>query len=478
MWTNSSSIHNSSLNLSHNDCTIDVAFQSYNTAFSLLKVALIAPLTFIILYLAYQRWKQQGSWTAESHCDVFTYHLAVMELFTILGTAVTLLGNFSRLKIMVQVGMNLVTVPYSGETLFHDLTCVERYLAVVHPLTYRGLKTARGVRIRNVIIGYVWLLSLGWMVAADLFIMEISVNSTLFGYTNNTPDPFSNSSGPSGECGWSSLDIQILTAFYISDIVLLLPLSALVLYLGCKRWRQQRFNPAETTSHSDIFTFHMMTMEMIIVLASFVFCVGLYADLVDMRKYSYQIFSCTWCAKLTFHMLTCVERYVAVVHPVTYIRLKNEGGVRIRNVSIGCVWLLCLLWALVVAFTKAQINMILYFCFVAVSLAVVSFSSVSVLCALKRPGPGDGSGNKKKVDPMKRKASHTTTAITGALFLCFGGMLCCDALEASQLLDRRVGCAVLTSALWFSLPGSLVLPLLFLHRAGTLSCCKCNTRRG
>ncbi|CAJ1048246.1 hypothetical protein GBF38_004963 [Xyrichtys novacula] len=160
--------HLAVMELLGNDCTIDLAFQSYNEAFSLLKVALITPLTFIILYMAYQRWKQQGSWTAESHCDVFTYHLAVMELFTILGTAATLLGYFSRFKIMVLVGMNFDAVPYSGETLFHDLTCVERYLAVVHPLTYRGLKTARGVRIRNVMIGCVWLLSFGWMLVRSL----------------------------------------------------------------------------------------------------------------------------------------------------------------------------------------------------------------------------------------------------------------------------------------------------------------------
>ncbi|CAJ1048247.1 uncharacterized protein LOC122870239 isoform X1 [Xyrichtys novacula] len=145
MWTNSSSIHNSNLDSSHNDCSNIKDFQTDDMAYYITRVALITPLTLIILYLAYQRWKQQGSWTAESHCDVFTYHLAVMELFTILGTAATLLGHFSRFKIMVQVGMKLFAVPYCGETLFHNLTCVERYLAVVHPLTYRGLKTARGL---------------------------------------------------------------------------------------------------------------------------------------------------------------------------------------------------------------------------------------------------------------------------------------------------------------------------------------------
>lgn len=44
--------------------------------------------------------------------------------------------------------------------------------------------------------------------------------------------------------------------------------------------------------------------------------------------------------EILFHILTCVERCLAVVHPVPYLRLKNKRGVRIQAVSTGCVWLL------------------------------------------------------------------------------------------------------------------------------------------
>ncbi|CAJ1048243.1 uncharacterized protein LOC119481999 [Xyrichtys novacula] len=296
MWTNSSSIHNSSLNSSGNDCTIDLAFQSSIAAFSLLKMALITPLSFIILYLAYQRWKQQGSWTAESHCDVFTYHLAVMELFTILGTTATLLGYFSRFKIMVQVGMNFDAVPYSGETLFHDLTCVERYLAVVHPLTYRGLKTARGVRIRNVIIGCVWLLSFGWMV--------------------------------------------------------------------------------------------------------------------------------------------------------------NVGVLNDRT------------------------TLILILCMMVSSLVVISFCSLSVLCALIRSKPGDEGRGKERVDKSKQKAFFTITVILGVLWLGILGFIVALFINTLPLLNTNLQCMVLAFSSLFNLPNTLVLPLLYLHRTGKLSFCLQTGGRG
>ncbi|KAJ4945170.1 hypothetical protein JOQ06_013706, partial [Pogonophryne albipinna] len=74
-----------------------------------------------------------------------------------------------------------------------------------------------------------------------------------------------------------------------------------------------------------------------------------------------------------FHVLTCLERYLAVVRPIIYLRLRNVQGVRIRNISIG----------------------------------------LSVLCVLIRPGPGNG----ERVDQSKQSAFYTVTAITAALWL-------------------------------------------------------------
>ncbi|CAJ1048245.1 hypothetical protein L3Q82_003768 [Xyrichtys novacula] len=168
MSANSLTSNYSTIVWAHNVSTPFLVCSIIDTTFFATRSVLLFPLTVLILYLAYQRWRQQGSWTAVSHCDLFTYHLADMELFDILGTVSLLCGLLTGFKDIVRVSRYLYSIPITGEFFFHNLTCVERYLAVVHPHTYIGLRSARGVRIRNTIIGCVWLLSFAWMLKISL----------------------------------------------------------------------------------------------------------------------------------------------------------------------------------------------------------------------------------------------------------------------------------------------------------------------
>ncbi|XP_037615281.1 uncharacterized protein LOC119481999 [Sebastes umbrosus] len=258
-------------------------------------------------------------------------------------------------------------------------------------------------------------------------------------------------------------------AFITVRTALSLPLSILVLYLGHQRWQQQR--SFKTTSHSDIFTYHLASMDLIWVVGCFCSFYGTYANIMAMISVGFCATTFVFTGEMFFHVLTCVERYLAVVHPVVYLGLKNARGVRIRNISVGCVWLLCFgLTGLIVLkipdFPINEFSIILIFC-----LIVVSFCSLSVLCVLIRPGPGDGGGLKEHVDQSKQRAFHTITAILGVLWLWFVGILVSIGLYNSTLLSHSVSCVVILCANWFNLPSSLVLPLLYLHRAGKLSCC-------
>ncbi|KAF7644522.1 hypothetical protein LDENG_00220650 [Lucifuga dentata] len=106
-------------------------------------------------------------------------------------------------------------------------------------------------------------------------------------------------------------------------------------------------------------------------------------------------------------------------------------------------------------------------CIMAVCCALISYCSLSVLCALIRPGPGEGGGDRERVDQSKLRNHH---AITGMLVLRFGGHLVCSWLMSSGLSVDV--CMLSRLVLWLNLPSSLVLPLLFLHRAGKLTVCK------
>ena len=266
------------------------------------------------------------------------------------------------------------------------------------------------------------------------------------------------------------------TAFTITSILFLLPLYILILYLGHQRWRQQRSGTA--MSHSDLFTYNMVVIELMNILGFILCCCAVFTDLPKMMIPGVFLLSVNLLGQMYFHILTCVERYLAVVHPVTYLGLRKASGIRIRNITIGCVWLLCFAGTGLLAIEENMSLSIIYFCLKALSLILVSFCSLSVLFVLIRPGPGEGGGSRQQVHQSKLRAFYTIMAILGVLLLRFGGNILTTALYTSPHLGEVERCGIWLCNVWICLPSSLVLPLLFLHRAGKLPCCKNNTESG
>ncbi|XP_034531922.1 uncharacterized protein LOC117807007 isoform X1 [Notolabrus celidotus] len=267
--------------------------------------------------------------------------------------------------------------------------------------------------------------------------------------------------------------------FATANFLLLLPLSILVIHVGFQRWTLQRSTSStRVTSHTDVFTYHMVAMEFFTLLGSGLYCVADFLRNEQIMIAGFYLFSIILPGQTNFHCMTCIERYVAVVHPITYLGLRKTSGVRIRNISIGCVWLLSVGWMHVTYIHLPYLAVIPLFLFYTVSLLVISFCSLSVLWALRHPSPGDRSGDRVRVDQSKQRAFHTIMAIMGVLLLKFSGHLICLVIYRSTVAVGRDPCFVLKSSFWLSLPSSLVLPLLFLQRAGKLTCCKNNTASG
>ncbi|TKS93301.1 hypothetical protein D9C73_026712 [Collichthys lucidus] len=148
-------------------------------------------------------------------------------------------------------------------------------------------------------------------------------------------DLSSNSSfNPFNECFITRMNIYIFSAFSVTNL-LLLPVFISVLYLGLQRWRKQRSTSTASTSHSDIFTYHCVILQLNELFGFVLYFCGSYMDLRDVALTGFCVSSATNLGQALFHVLTCVERYLAVVHPVTYLGLKQTRGVKIRNISIG-----------------------------------------------------------------------------------------------------------------------------------------------
>ncbi|KAK2863365.1 hypothetical protein Q5P01_002898 [Channa striata] len=275
------------------------------------------------------------------------------------------------------------------------------------------------------------------------------------------------------DCLESRAASVIFTSVLMTNILILFPLLVCVFYLGLQRWRKQRSGSAVSLmTHSDFFTYNMAALEVISIFGSCLYCFGFYVD--GLQQFGKSFFYITSPAQSLFPLFTCVERYLAVVHPITYMRLRQAGGVKIRNISTGCAWLLCLLNLCLSKFLGSSYLTVTNSCIMVFTLIAISFCSLSVLRVLKHPGPGEVSRDRERVDLLKQRAFHTIVAIMVAqLFRSVGILVCSVTFDSS--VQSETNCVVGSSSIWLIVPCSLVLPVLFLQRAGKLPDCKHKT---
>lgn len=258
-------------------------------------------------------------------------------------------------------------------------------------------------------------------------------------------------------------------AYVLTKVFANLPLCVLILCFAVSRWRRRS---SKTTSHADMLAYNAAAFELIFTLAAVLYFPAYYTGSTKVLLAGIYLSAFALVGEVLLHILTCVERYLAVVHPVTYLDLKRSSGVRIRNVCIGCVWLISCGWVGIETLYLPQIPYIPYFCLLVASLLSVSYCSLSVIRVLIRPGPGKVGRDRDLENQVKRRAFFTITSILGVLVLYFVGMLVGLLVGSSDLMTYDKRCLLIISTQWLNLPTSLVLPVLFLLRAKDQVCCQ------
>lgn len=271
-------------------------------------------------------------------------------------------------------------------------------------------------------------------------------------------------------CYLSSPNVFIVTTFFTVNIVILIPLCVFILHHGLRQWRRNRSSSLTASmNHNDYFTYNMVTMELIGVFGCFLICCGIHTGHNNIFLVGFYCFSLTWIGQMFFHVLTCVDRYLAVVHPVLYLTLKSDRWIRIRNASVACTWLLC---CVLTGLLKENIYMVFNFSILISFLLIVSFCSISVLRVLIRPAAAKKADGKKMADQSKLRAFCTIVVILGVLLVRFTLNMFWSVMFVTQ---EKFNCLVMTVDIWFNLPTSLVLPLLYMHKENLLMCLKKKT---
>lgn len=255
----------------------------------------------------------------------------------------------------------------------------------------------------------------------------------------------------------------IFTAFSAASL-LVVPHLIVILYVVLQRWWQQYPAPA---SHSDCIIFNMVIIELLFVFTTISFCIAYYTQFRIVMMVSSQLCFILICGQISFHILTCLERYLAVVHPVIYMHPKKST---IRGICILSSWLFNLEMLFFISHKDFSIIVILYFVKLTFCLIVASFCSIAVLQVLRRPL--EGREMNEKVDQTRQKAFNTILAILITLLIRFCGNLILISIFCSLVFSATVQCLLIYSSFWFSLPSTLVLPMLFLHKEGRFLSCK------
>lgn len=254
---------------------------------------------------------------------------------------------------------------------------------------------------------------------------------------------------------------------FFGSTVLLLPLFALVLYFGLRRWRIKNSLGKATISHSDFFTYNIIPMELSSVIGHGCNVFFMFTKLNVFITLTQVFLVIGINGQNLIHLITCVEHYVAVLHPVQYLRSKNPRNITIRNISFACLWTVLVSGS---GLSAQYMNLqpfeiyIMAIPFLGAQFLFVVYCNFSILRSLTRRGPGVTQRDPVSVDLKKRRAFYTVTTVMVALLARFLGSF----FQMACFLWMSNNCFVQGIFTWFGLPSSLVQPLLFLHRAGKL----------
>ncbi len=172
-----------------------------------------------------------------------------------------------------------------------------------------------------------------------------------------------------------------------------------------------------------------------------------------------------------FQCLICIERYLAVVHPVIFLKYKP---LRYRVICCTVVWIITVGSCLGIMSILGSLNLEAYTWFFLLQfllfLCIQLFCLVAVLRALKQSGPGERAREKEEKSHMKRRAFYLIliTAVTFIVMFApsiFTGFL--TVLEHKE--QNEVSHFWFLSHCCFILAG-FVQPVLYLHQAGKLFC--------
>lgn len=236
-------------------------------------------------------------------------------------------------------------------------------------------------------------------------------------------------------------------------VFIILPINIWSLWLIKKATTTQR-----GTAFSDLLHFNL-------IFTSVIFCIGLFLNSLYIiyipNSYLYSIKAYIWTlslmAQAQFHTWICVEQYMAVVHPIFYLKLKQF---QYKIVWVSFTWVTSHAFGGLYVFIQKEIARILFIIPFSGLIVLILFCGVVTLAKLKKPNPGEG--ERRKMHHQKITAFRNITLSLMVLLISYFPYICLTILW--EHLHPKVLCIARSIVSAFLLPGVVFQSVVYILR--------------
>ncbi|XP_057215765.1 somatostatin receptor type 1-like [Triplophysa rosa] len=215
----------------------------------------------------------------------------------------------------------------------------------------------------------------------------------------------------------------------------------------------------------ELYNFNLTVCEMIYCLHCLVYLLLLKFPCLTILQRVLQALVMT--IRPLFQCLMCVERYLAVVHPVTFLKYKPF---RYRVICSAAVWIISLASCLgrMVTFILLEPNVYVWAFSILflLLLPIQLYCCVAVLRALKQSGPGERGRKREEENHMKKRAFYIILIANINMVIMFVPYIITGFLTVLAQQDIPICWFISLSCFILS---SFVQPVLYLHRITVLS---------
>ncbi|XP_060774012.1 G-protein coupled receptor 35-like [Neoarius graeffei] len=268
-----------------------------------------------------------------------------------------------------------------------------------------------------------------------------------------------NSSSHSEEEWELSINLFFITPLHVINYLLGLPLNSYVFVL--------LLDGRRSLDPCDILTLNQAAVEIFfLLLAPFHIMCDVETELCFYKAMGFVI-GMGMVVRSLLQCLVCLERYVAVIHPVTFLKFRP---LRYRAAICIVTWSSGLACGVVCMFMFPFLPYRVILTYAVIILSISVFSCVSILNKLRHPGPGERNAGKGVEDAAKKRAFQVV-AINLLMFLIqnipISVVFCMQ--DTLSMTDFRLALVI---SLAINIMMGFMSPVFVLHKAGKLSCLK------